>query len=81
MLLILAANVFAADDPASDLQGHQFLVTSVRTGDAEVFLVDPATGDATNLTRSPKSEDRYPCWSRDGSFSTPDQSLRPNAAA
>ncbi len=66
MMLILAAIVFAADDPASDLKGHQFLVTSVRTGDTEVFLVDPTTGDATNLTRSPKSEDRYPCWSPDG---------------
>ena len=42
------------------------MVTSVRTGDTEVFLVDPTTGDATNLTRSPKSEDRYPCWSPDG---------------
>jgi hypothetical protein len=42
------------------------LVTSVRTGDTEIFLVDPDTGDARNLTRSPKSEDRYPCWSPDG---------------
>jgi TolB protein len=51
---------------AGELAGHQFLVTSVRTGDTEVFLVVPETGDATNLTRSPKSEDRYPCWSPDG---------------
>src|SRR5262249_6022257 len=44
----------------------RFLVTSVRTGDTEVFLIDPTTGDAANLTRSATSEDRYPCWSADG---------------
>jgi TolB protein len=51
---------------AADLAGYKFLVTSVRTGDTEVFVVDPETGDATNLSRNPKSEDRYPCWSPDG---------------
>ncbi len=68
MILLLAAINFALTDhdPAPDLKGHQFLITSVRTGDTEVFLVDPTTGDATNLTRSPSSEDRYPCWSPDG---------------
>jgi TolB protein len=49
-----------------DLAGHKLLVTSVRTGDTEVFVVDPDTGDMTNLSRSPKTEDRYPCWSPDG---------------
>jgi TolB protein len=49
-----------------DLAGHKLLVTSVRTGDTEVFVIDPDTGDMTNLTRSPKTEDRYPCWSPDG---------------
>jgi TolB protein len=79
MMLLLAAIGFATAELAPDLKGHRFLVTSVRTGDTEVFLVDPTTGDATNLTRSPTSEDRYPCWSpdakqfaftsdRDGSF-------------
>jgi TolB protein len=56
-------------DPATkpgDLAGHQLLVTSVRTGDTEVFVVDPDTGDMVNLSRSPKTEDRYPCWSPDG---------------
>ena len=42
------------------------LITSVRTGDTEVFIVDPDSGDATNVSRSPISEDRYPCWSPDG---------------
>ena len=58
--------LFASDSNAADLSGYQFLVTSVRTGDTEVFVVNPGTGDALNLTRSPKSEDRYPCWSPDG---------------
>jgi TolB protein len=49
-----------------ELAGHQLLVTSTRTGDTEIFLVDPDTGDARNLTRSPKSEERYPCWSPGG---------------
>jgi TolB protein len=49
-----------------ELAGYQFLATLVRTGDTEIFLVDPDTGDAINLTRSPKSEERYPCWSPDG---------------
>ena len=42
------------------------LITTVRTGDTEIFEVDPDTGDARNLSRSPKSDDRYPCWSPDG---------------
>lgn len=51
---------------AADLKGSKFLVTSVRTGDTEVFIADATTGDMFNVSRSPKSEDRYPCWSPDG---------------
>ena len=51
---------------AGELAGYRLLVTSVRTGDTEIFCVDPDLGDAINLTRSPTSEDRYPCWSGDG---------------
>lgn len=50
---------------AGELAGHKMLVTSVRTGDTEVFVVDPDTGDARNLSRHP-AEDRYPTWSPDG---------------
>lgn len=50
---------------AGELAGQELLVTLVRTGDMEIFVVDPETGDARNLTRSPASEDRYPCWSPD----------------
>ena len=45
---------------------RSLLITMVRTGDTEVFEVDPDTGSASNLSRSPRSEDRYPCWSPDG---------------
>src|SRR5262249_2716269 len=49
-----------------ELLGQKLLVTSVRTGDTEIFIADPVTGDLTNVSRSPNSEDRYPCWSPDG---------------
>ncbi len=49
-----------------ELAGYQLLFTTVRTGNTEVFVIDPETGDARNLTRHP-AEDRYPMWSPDGS--------------
>jgi hypothetical protein len=52
--------------PTPELTNHKLLVTSVRTGDTEVFIADPTTRDMFNVSRSPKSEDRYPCWSPDG---------------
>jgi TolB protein len=45
---------------------HELLVATFRTDDTEIFIVDPDTGDARNLTRSPKSKERYPSWSPDG---------------
>jgi len=41
---------------AGPLAGEKLLVTSVRTGDTEVFVSDPETGDMTNLSRSPNIE-------------------------
>lgn len=61
-LLISAATGLAAVPP---IVGHKLLVTSIRTGDTEVFIADPVTGDFFNVSRSPASEDRYPCWSPD----------------
>jgi TolB protein len=55
-----------AGNCTSDLSEHSFLVTSVRTGDTDVFIADPTTGDMFNITRAPDSEERYPCWSPDG---------------
>lgn len=62
---LIMALTAAAMAQAADLSGYQLLVTSVRTGDTEVFCANPATGDMFNVTRSPHSEDRYPCWSPD----------------
>jgi TolB protein len=50
----------------SELQGRALVTTSIRTNDTEVFIVDPVTGDAFNLTKAPRSEERYPSWSPDG---------------
>lgn len=66
ILFIPLLFVVALAAPAADLTGHKLLVTSVRTGDTEVFVADPTTGDMFNVSRSPKSEDRYPGWSPDG---------------
>jgi TolB protein len=68
MFFVLYMLLLSATVPAfcGELAGHKFLITSVRTGETEIFLIDPDTGDAANLTRSPNSEERYPCWSPDG---------------
>jgi TolB protein len=65
-LVLLILGCLTAQAFATDLAAYRLLVTSVRTGDTEVFVVNPGTGDAQNVTRSPTSEDRYPCWSPDG---------------
>jgi TolB protein len=48
--------------------GFNLAVASFRTGDTEIFVIDPDGGDARNLTRSPSSSERYPSWSPDGSM-------------
>ena len=47
--------------------GGEILITSVRTGNTQVFAVDLVSGDMRNLTRTPHAENRYPIWSPDGS--------------
>lgn len=44
----------------------RLLTTSIRTGDTDVFWINPLTGDAFNITKAPASEERYPVWSPDG---------------
>ena len=66
MICLLATIGLAAANPSTNLQGHQFFITSVRTGDAEIFLVDSTSGDAAKLTQNRGTEDRDPCWSPDG---------------
>ncbi len=64
--LLLSLTLLSLPLQAGELAGHKLLITSVRTGDTEIFVVDPDSGDAQNVSRSPTSEDRYPCWSPDG---------------
>ena len=45
---------------------EQLLITSVRTGKTEIFLVNERWGDLRNLTRTSVGENRYPMWSPDG---------------
>lgn len=66
LVSLIALLSLIAMNQAADLSGQKLLVTSVRTGDTEVFIADPTTGDMFNVSRSPTSEDRYPCWSPDG---------------
>ncbi|MGO8698264.1 MAG: TolB family protein [Limisphaerales bacterium] len=63
----VALSLLVSSAFGGELAGYKLLVTSIRTGDTEVFVADPDTGDMVNLSRSPHSEDRYPCWSPDGS--------------
>jgi len=65
ILALLIMGAAASTVGAANLAGHKLLVTSVRTGDTEVFIADPTSGDLFNVSRSPNSEDRYPCWSPD----------------
>ena len=50
----------------NEISGTKLLTTSIRTGDTEVFIVDPLTADAFNVTKAPRSEERYPLWMPNG---------------
>ncbi len=52
----------------SELCDYELLVIGARTGENEVFAVNPGTGDARNLSRNCGSSERYPSWSPDGSL-------------
>lgn len=60
LLLFICSNISA------QLEQTKFLITSVRTGDTEIFTVNPITGDAFNITKAPNSEERYPAWHPNG---------------
>ena len=51
----------------TDLPGAVLAITSNRTGNTEIFVVDAISGDARNVSRDPLSQNRYPMWSPDGS--------------
>ncbi|HKI38173.1 MAG TPA: DPP IV N-terminal domain-containing protein [Gemmataceae bacterium] len=68
-LAAAGAAVFAApageSGAAAGDKEYTLLVSSTRTGNAEIFLVNPEWGDARNLTRH-KGDDTFPAWSADG---------------
>lgn len=51
----------------AELNGYKLVTSSFRTGDPEIFIVDPGNGDAFNLTPHSHSYNRYPAWAPDGS--------------
>jgi TolB protein len=51
-----------------ELPSAWLVVASFRTGDTELFAVDPRSGDAINLSRSPRSSERYPSVSPDSRY-------------
>jgi TolB protein len=63
---VLLATAADQNEGRGGRTGQELLVASFRTGDTEIFIVNPDTGDARNLTRSPQSKERYPSWSPDG---------------
>ena len=67
-LLILMADCAFSQSASTDLSGlgkEEVLISSLRTGDNDIFIVNPITGNAKNITRHPAYE-RYPSWSSDG---------------
>jgi TolB protein len=48
------------------LPSTELLITALRTGDTEIFAINPQTGDARNISRALGTEERYPQWSPDG---------------
>jgi TolB protein len=63
---VLGTSLRADTSLVAELAGHKLLTTSIRTGDTDVFIIDPVTADAFNVTKAPKSEERYPLWLPDG---------------
>jgi len=66
LIAVASALSMAHQAWAGQLAGYRLLLTCIRTGDTEVFIVDPDMGDAFNVSRNSLSEDRYPCWSPNG---------------
>jgi TolB protein len=66
ILLVVACLALLPSGWAGEFPGNKILITSVRTGDTEIFVVDPYFADSINLTRAPSSQERYPMWSPDG---------------
>lgn len=63
---IVMLMIFFCSNLCAQLEKKQILITSVRTGDTEIFTVNPVTGDAFNITKASGSEERYPAWHPNG---------------
>ena len=64
--LLMMGLLASGSNAQSSVPNTRLLTTSIRTGNTEVFWINPATGDAFNITKAPNSEERYPVWSPDG---------------
>ena len=53
---------------ACQTSGHDIVYVSEVDGDAEVYVVDPDSGEAGPMERLPSSTESEPRWSRDGKF-------------
>lgn len=56
----------AMADPVPPAEEPAFLIPSARSGNSDLFLIDPVKGDAKNITKSEQVEELYPAWSPDG---------------
>src|SRR5689334_2433295 len=67
LLLVLGvcSAVLSAPAAPAPKEGGKLVVVSSRTGNAEIFLVNPDGTEAKNLTDS-KATNSYPAWSPDG---------------
>ena len=65
-LSLAALLLIGAGPAADDFGGHTLIVVSIRTGNTEVFVADPTTGDLRNISRTPHAAERYASWSPDG---------------
>lgn len=63
---VLSLSSSASAQLTKEISGSKLLTTSIRPGDTEVFIFDPVTADALNVTKAPSSEERYPIWMPDG---------------
>ena len=52
--------------PAWSHDGHFIAFTSLHDGEGQIYVIEPATGLAVNLTNNP-ARDAYPTWSPDDS--------------
>ena len=59
-------SALVVDGRSAGPEGYDLVTCTFRTGDLELFAVDPVSGKARNLTNSPKSTDKYPGVSPDG---------------